>query len=421
MTTYRKFIIVSLCYFAEGLPFGIIKDYLPVYFRFNGMSVEQIGYLSALSLPYALKFLWAPAVDFLGTRRRWIASAQFFMAACVIMMLWLDPKHPDMWLWGTLAALAVLSATQDIAIDAYSIELLNLSEIGLANGIRLAAYRVALVVSGSLFVALGGRIGWDIVYIVSAAVLVVLGTISWRLPPVEVTRKAVSPASVVGPLRDILQSYGPTLSAWLAWLSVIEPVRDILRRPGLIQVAAFIVLYKAGDMAMGPMVRPFWVDWGLSTDDIGLAGTTGVVASVLGGLTGGIIITRFGIFHALWFLGLWQAGGNLLYAWVAAAPPSGAWGVYLAQAADSFFGGAGTAAFLAFLMSICKKEYSATQYALLSSLFQMPNVLLGVASGELVSELGYSAFFVLTFFMGLPALGLVFHARRWIRPNNGVH
>ncbi len=361
------------------------------------MTVEHIGYLSALGAPYALKFLWAPAVDFLGTRRRWIAAAQFLMAGFVMMMLWLDPKHPDMWLWGTMAALTVLSATQDIAIDAYSIELLNLSEIGLANGVRLAAYRVALVVSGSFFVTLGGRIGWEIVYIVSAVVFLLLGMISWHLPPVEVTRKAISFASVV------------------------EPLRDILRRPGLIQVAGFIVLYKAGDMAMGPMVRPFWVDWGLSTDDIGVAGTIGVVASVLGGLAGGIIITRFGIFHALWFLGLWQAGGNLLYAWVAAAPGSGPWGVYLAQAADSLFGGAGTAAFLAFLMSICKKEYSATQYALLSSFFQMPNVFLGVVSGELVSDLGYSLFFVLTFFMGLPALGLVFLARRWVRPNNGVH
>jgi MFS transporter, PAT family, beta-lactamase induction signal transducer AmpG len=393
VSTYNKLVIVAIIYFSEGFPNGIIKDTLPTYFRISGMPLEHIGYLSALSLPYALKFLWSPAVDFLGTRRGWIVSAQFLMAVLVLLLIPLDPAHPNFCLWVVMAALAIMSATQDIAIDAYSIEMLQLSEMGMANGVRLAAYKVAIVVAGSFLVALGGRIGWTTVYLGASAILLVLAFGSLRLPPLDVKRKAASLSSFV------------------------EPLRDILSRPGLVQVIAFILLYKAGDVAIAPMIRPFWVDWGFSTDTIGLAGTIGVASSVAGGLAGGMFISRWGIFHALWFLGFWQTAGNLLYAWVAASPGPWTWGVYCATGVDSFVGGAGTAAFLAFLMSICKKQYSATQYALLSSLFQMPAVLLGVCSGEFVAALGYAWFFVITFVMGLPGLGFVFHARRWIRTN----
>ncbi len=391
VTTNRKLLIVSLLYFAEGFPFGIIEQTLPVYLRIHGMSLVHVGVLSLLSLPYALKFLWAPAVDFLGKRRHWISAAQLLMAASILMLIPLDPSAPSTLLWICLASLAIFSATQDIAIDAYSIEMLKPSEMGLANGFRQAAYRVALVVAGGLFVALGGWVGWEFTYFAAAAVLLVCCVVSLKLPRVEVQRPKFS------------------------FASLIAPVSDFLKRPGVIQVAVFILLYKIGDMSMGPMVRPFWLERGLSTTEIGLiAGTFGIVASIGGGLAGGLFMARFGIFHGLWFLGLWQSVSNLTYAWVAMDPETGHWGIYAASIAESFCGGLGTSAFLAFLMSICRKEFSASQYAILSALFRITGIIAGAVSGWATKSVGYAPYFLLTFFLSIPAFLFIFHAERWI-------
>jgi PAT family beta-lactamase induction signal transducer AmpG len=391
----HKLVLVSLLYFAEGLPFGIIEQTLPVYFRIHGMSLEDIGLLSLVSLPYALKFIWAPAVDFIGNRRQWIWSAQFFMAACILALIPLDPSDPRFLLWISIASLAILSATQDIAIDAYTIELLKTSEMGIANGFRQAAYRGAMVLSGGVFVALGGWIGWKTTFGIAAAILVACGLISWRLPRVEVKRPHFSMSSLTA------------------------PVRDFLSRPGVIQVGLFILLYKLGDMAMGPMIRPFWLDKGLSTTEIGLiTGTLGVVASIAGGLAGGVFMVRFGIFHGLWFLGLWQSVSNLSYTWVAACADCGNWTVYAASVVESFCAGLGTSAFLAFLMSVCNKEYSATQYAILSALFRITGIVSGSLSGFATIGMGYAQYFTLTFLFSLPAFAFVFHAKAWI-PKQG--
>ncbi len=395
MRLEKKLIVISLAYFAEGFPFGLIDQTLPVYLRIHGMSLQDVGLLSFLSLPYALKLLWAPAVDSLGTRRNWIAAAQFFMAAAIMLFIPLDPANPDFLLWGCLAALSILSATQDIAIDAYSIELLQPSEMGIANGFRQAAYRVAMIVAGGLFVALGGWKGWGVTYLAAAAILALCGLISMNLPPVEVARPPFS-------MRTL-----------------IEPVRDFVLRPGVLSVAAFILLYKLGDMSMGPMVRPFWLAKGLSTTEIGLiTGSFGVVAGIAGGLAGGLFMVRFGIFHGLWFLGLWQSVSNLCYAWVAFSPSSGHWGIYLASIAESFCGGLGTAAFLAFLMSICRKEFSATQYAILSALFRVSGIIAGSLSGWATVSVGYGLYFAATFLLSLPAFLFIFQAGKWIPPEN---
>lgn len=395
---HKKLLIVSLLYFAEGFPFGIIEQTLPVYFRLHKMSLVDIGLLSVLSFPYALKFIWAPAIDFLGSRRKWISAAQFLMAASILVFIPLDPSQPSTLLWASIAALSIFSATQDIAIDAYSIEMLKPSEMGMANGFRQAAYRVALLVAGGLFVAAGGWIGWKLTFSLAAALLALCSLVSLRLPRVEVRRPSFS-----------LQS-------------LAEPVRDFLHRPWVVQVAVFILLYKLGDLSMGPMVRPFWIARGLTTTEIGLiTGSFGIVAAVAGGLAGGIFMSRFGIFHGLWFLGIWQAVSNLTYAWVAFSPETGKWGIYAASVAESFCGGLGTSAFLAFLMSICRKEFSATQYAVLSALFRITGILAGSLSGWATHSMGYDGYFALTFFLSLPAFVFLFHARTWIPgdPNGG--
>jgi PAT family beta-lactamase induction signal transducer AmpG len=276
-------------------------------------------------------------------------------------------------------------------VDAYSIELLNTSEMGIANGFRQAAYRAAMLLSGSFFIALGGRLGWDFTYFVAAGVLAVCAVVSLRLPDIEIQR--------------------PKLSLF----ALLEPARELLLRHKLAQVTAFILLYKLGDFALGPMVRPFWLDKGLTTDQIGLiTGTLGVIAAIAGGLTGGVFMARFGIFHGLWFLGLWQAVSNLSYLAVAYFPDSGPTAIYAASVAESFCGGLGTSAFLAYLMSICRKEYSATQYAVLSALFRVSGIIAGALSGAITGKIGYFQYFALSFFLSIPAFFFLIPAASWI-------
>lgn len=399
MSRTSKLVIVSALYFAEGFPYGLIEQTFPIYFRVHGMSLVYLGFLTLLTLPYALKFFWAPAVDFLSTRRRWIVAAQFLMAAILLLVMPLEPSEPSPLLWVLMGSLAVLSATQDIAVDAYTIELLLPSEMGIANGFRQAAYRMALVISGGFFVALGGWIGWRPTFICASGILLCCGIASLKLPPIDIKRPPISAANL------------------------LAPVKDLLSRKGLAPVLAFILLYKLGDLAMGPMVRPFWLAYGLSTTEIGLiTGSIGIVSSIVGGLAGGLFMSRFGIFHGLWFLGIWQAVSNLSYAWIAALPSGGNALIYAASAIESFCAGLGTAAFLAFLMVICRKEFSATQYALLSALFRATGIIAGSLSGIATNHIGYSLYFGLTFLLSLPAFVFLPRVRSWIPvDNNSVH
>ncbi|MFP3870615.1 MAG: MFS transporter [Syntrophobacteria bacterium] len=391
MKTRHKLSIVAVLYFAEGFPFGFIWDTLPVYFRIHSLPLQEIGLMSLLSLPWSIKFLWAPAVDRWPRYHYWIASAQVLMAVFFFMLVGLDPGSVSLSLWVCLLALAFLAATQDIAIDAYSIEILETRELGIANGVRVSTYRVALLVAGGLFVALGGWIGWNPTFMLAAATLGLCSLFSISLPRVP-------------PFGQKNQSR-----------VVIEPLRDLLNRPGVTQVLLFVFLYKLGDMAIGPMVRPFWVDRGLSTTEIGfITGSVGIIASISGALLGGTFTSRFGVFHGLWFLGLWQALSNLSYATVAKFPHTGHWGVYAASVTESFCGGLGTAAFLAFLMSICNKRWAATQYALLSALFGITRSVAGSLSGWAASTLGYDMYFAFTFLMAFPAYAFIFAIKSWV-------
>ena len=390
MSRNKKLILISLLYFAEGFPYGIIEKTLRAYFVGHDWSETSMGLFTLVLLPYALKFLWAPAVDFLGARRLWIAASQVLMAALLCLFIFLDPTNPGILLWTCIFLIATLSATQDIAIDAYSIELLETSEMGLANGFRIATYRVALVASGGLLVYISDLTGWHLVFFIAASVLGFCSIVSLRLPHIEIQRPPVS-------LRTL-----------------ITPITDILKRSGVLQVVLFILLYKLGDLAMGPMVISFWHKSGLSPKEFGLINSLGVGFTIAGGLGGGLFMARFGIFHGLWLLGLWQAGSNLAYAWVAAYPSAGNFGIYVASAIESLCAGLGTSAFVAFLMSICEKRFSATQYALLSGLYQVTGILAGSISGYLTEYMGFAQYFLFTFFLSLPALALVGYARKWI-------
>lgn len=388
MSTRRKLAWIALLYFAEGFPFGLVADNLPVYFRAHGVSLAAIGMLSVLGLPWSFKVLWAPLVDRFGSHRQWITGALVVMALATLAIPLADPAAPGAFLWAVLACLTVASATQDIAIDAYTIGLVNPGEEGVANGVRVSAYRAALIAGGGGLVVLAGRVGWTPLFWVAAAILAALAAAAWRTPPVPVARQ---PAAAWA-------------RAFLAWLA----------RPGAPFVLLFVLLYKLGDASMGPMVKPFWLDRGLSVEEIGFVSTTlGVAASIAGALAGGVATSRIGIFRALWALGALQALSNLGYA-AAAAAGAGRPAIYAASFVESFTGGLGTAAFLAFLMHVCEREQAATQYALLSALFGLTRSLAGAASGFAATGLGYPAYFALTFVLALPAYALLPWVRRWI-------
>ncbi len=405
MKTSGKLFWVAVLYFAEGFPFGVITDTLPVFFRTHGVRLADIGLLSLVGLPWTLKFLWAPAVDLWGHRRTWILGCQGLLVVGLLALLMLNPSQVTGVVWVILVSLAMLSATQDIAIDAFTIELLDEAEMGPANGLRVTTYRIALISAGGVLVALAGLIGWRAAFGAAAALMACAVLLSWWLPNPERTHVAVA-----GSLRG----------AAAIQREILAPLRQFFAYPGFVFVLGFVLLYKLGDMALGPMVRPFWVDRHFSMLQIGaVPGTLGVVTTILGALLGGSLTKRWGILRALWLLGLAQAASNLTYAAAAALPPSPAL-MYTASMVESFCGGLGTAPFLAFLMSICEKAHAATQYALLSALFGLTRVLAGMVSGWGAERFGYAAYFALTFFLAWPALLLLPWVRRWTAARDAV-
>ncbi|MFC1889259.1 MFS transporter [Thermodesulfobacteriota bacterium] len=398
MSTRTKLLWVSILYFAEGFPFGLVQDAIPVYMRFQGIGLSSIGLVSLAGLPWTLKFFWAPAVDLLGTRKTWIVGCQVLLSASLLFFVVMNPTQGGFFLW-LVMVLAVFSATQDIAVDAYTIEILEKEEMGPANGLRVTAYRIAMIAAGGLFVALAGWVGWGSAFGIASLLMAIYAVTSSRAP-------------ARGPE---FQSAGeiPATRESLA-MKVWTPLAELYRRPGFVPVMVFILLFKLGDMALAPMVRPFWVDRGFTPLEIGVVpGTLGVIFTIIGALLGGALTRRLGIFTALWILGLAQAGSNLFYAAAASLPPSTAL-MYTASAVESFCGGLGTAPFLAFLMSICDRRYAATQYALMTALFGLARSVSGACSGYATEHLGYAAYFLASFFMAFPAYCLLPRVRKWL-------
>ncbi len=384
----RKLGIVALLYFIQGSPPGILWEVLPVYFRIHGVSLKAIGGLHLLQLPYSLKVLWSPLVHRYGDRRQWVTGCMLMVAAGLALLPLTGPR-PNLALLVLLLLFTTASATQDIAIDSYTVGLVDPEEQGAANGIRASAYRVALVIVGGGFVALASIVPWTALFLGVAVLFVILAWAVGQVPRLEL------------PSEERRRWLAP----FLAWLGAWRAIPLIL----------FVLTYKLGEFAIGPMIKPFWVDQGRSLVEIGLFPTTlGILLSVLGALAGGAFISRFGVFHGIWALGLLQAVSNLGYALVAWAH-LGRFGLYGASIFESFSGGLGTAAFLTFLMNVCQQEQATVQYAFLSSLFSLTGRLAAAVSGLGAERFGYGPYFALTFLLALPAYAMLPWVTRWIR------
>jgi PAT family beta-lactamase induction signal transducer AmpG len=380
--------VIALVYVIEGYPMGVFRDVWPVYFRTHGVPLATIGALSGLSLAWSLKALWSPLVDRFGERRRWIAGPLLVMCAAGLAMAARGPE-PDALLWLAMIVFCAASATQDVAIDAYTIGLVDRGEEGPANGVRITAYRVALLAAGTGLLLLPARFSWPVALGVAALVPAAMAaTLAWA-PRIEV------------PLAARREFWAPL---W-RWLS----------RPGAPAVFAFVLLYRIGDIGMGPMVSPFWVDRGLSLDEIAFVkNALGVLATIAGAALGAWVVAVSGIGRALLVLGALALLSNLGYAVTAAYPGSGPWPVYAASAVESLCAGLASAGFLSYLMRICEKEHAAVQYALLTAVYALPGTFAAAVSGFLTEELGYAAFFALTGLLALPAFVFLPRARRWI-------
>jgi MFS transporter, PAT family, beta-lactamase induction signal transducer AmpG len=459
---------VGVLYFAQGFPFGIFYDVLPVYFRRMGVDLREIGFLSLLGLAWTIKFLWAPAIDYYRHHRRWMLAVDLGMGALLLVIAAESGFSPTVQI--AIALFALLSATNDIAIDGYTVELLDRSTLGVANGLRNGMYRVGILVAGTILMA-SAYITWPMAYTLAAVLIAVLGLICLAAPrerPQTVTPQrfflarlllaAVALAAAGWALDTflmyVLTALLPGRVSLIKGLAIVgsvllpalvavlllrrAPVErgtpgapaaaplfgaliEMLKRPQIVPVMLFVLTYKLGDVALGPMIKPFWVDAGFTDLEIGaISVNIGLGLSILGGLVGGWIVDRVGIFRALWILGLFQALANLGYFWAASVIPltggdtlsaSHRVLIYFASANESFSLGLGSAAFLAFLMSIVNQKFAAAEYALLSSLFALTRHLAGFASGFGAQELGYAPYFLLTFFLHFPAYLLL----PWVR------
>ncbi len=391
-----KFFVVFVLYFAEGVPFGFVYTTLSYYLRSRGVPLEQIGILSLLGLAWSLKVLWSPLADRFGSRAAWLVPAQVLVVASMLGLAYVANAPVTLAFWVLVGVLCLASATQDLAVDAYTIDLLDTDELGMANGIRIGAYRVGLIAAGGGVLILSDLVGWSPTFVGVAIIMAALALTVVAFSPFHLARPEVA--------RSTPGSRG------LAQIK--ESAKGLMRHPHMGAIIVFILAYKAGDAFLGAMVSPFWRDMGFSGTQFGVASiTVGKLPAILGGFLGGILTARWGISRALWVLGIFQACSILGY-WAAALP--GAWGgtIYLATLGDNLAGQMGSAAFMAFLMCLCDKRFSASHYAFLSMLFGLSGRLCGYVGGWAAAYLGYATFFFMSFLIAWPAFALL----PWVLP-----
>jgi MFS transporter, PAT family, beta-lactamase induction signal transducer AmpG len=396
LSTRLKMLVVFVLYFAEGVPFGFVYTTLSYYLRSRGVPLEQIGILSLLGLAWSLKVLWSPLADRFGSRAAWLLPAQVGVILSMLGLARLANAPISLAFWVLVGVLCLASATQDLAVDAYTIDLLETPELGVANGIRIGAYRVGLIAAGGGVLILSDLLGWSSTFVGVAVIMAALAVTVLVCRPFHLARPEIA----------------RTQAGQSGFSQLKESVQGLASIPNMGIIVIFILTYKAGDALMGAMVSAFWRDLGFSATQFGVASiTAGKVPAILGGLLGGVLTARWGISRALWVLGIFQALSILGY-WLAALPGAWHYTIYLATLGDNLAGQMGSAAFMAFLMSLCDKRFSASHYAFLSMLFGLSGRLCGYLGSWLAASFGYAPFFFISFLAAWPAFALL----PWVLP-----
>lgn len=409
----RRILLCVVTGFSSGLPLFVLISLMTAWLREGGVDLKAIGLLALVQFPYIWKFVWAPLCDRyglgIGRRRTWMLFSQLALIAAIPLFGWLTP-HTDLTLISGLAVLvAFFSATQDIAIDAYRRELLKDEEMGLGNVVHVNAYKIAGLIPGSLSLILADHLSWPVVYAITAVFMLpgLIMTLMVKEPPASVRAPAT--------LRQ----------------AIVEPFHEFISRKGLLSalaVLAFIFFYKLGDSMATALATPFYLDLGYSKTEIGMiAKNAGLWPNVIGGILGGIWMIRLGVNRALWVFGVLQALVILGFAWLATAGHTLP-GLAAVIGAEAFGVGLGTAAFVAFTANTTNPAYTATQFALFTSLAATPRTVANAFTGFLVEggdiriggvpllhigALGWEKFFYVCFAAALPGMLLLFKVAPW--------
>ena len=386
-----RLLSVVLMSFVSGLPLGLVWLAIPAWMAREGVDIKVIGLFTLAQAPWSFKLVWSPWMDRytpprFGRKRGWILLGQVALFALTLWLAGVSDRPDAVWVIGALTlAIAFASATQDIAIDAYAVEVLRRDEQGIATGSRTAFYRAAMLVAGGASITLAASTSWAFVNLMLALVY---------LPFMVVTALAPEPDVLPPPPRSMREA------VWGPFVGLLGQHRSL-------EILGFVVLYKLGDNLTQSLTGPFLVQTGFGDVDVGIARTTiGQAAAIFGVLLGGVLTDRIGLGRALWIFGFLQLVSNLGYAVVAQVGVNRPV-MYAAQAFEHVSSGLGSGAFGVLLLRLTQKRFSATQYALLSSLFTLPRVLAGPVTGVLADAMGWRDFFILTVVFGVPGLLLL--------------
>ncbi|OCG48034.1 AmpG family muropeptide MFS transporter [Gilliamella sp. Choc5-1] len=401
-----KMMICIFTGFASGLPFYLLLQLLPAWLESDGINIKTIGIFSLTQIPYIFKFIWSPFMDGfslfnLGRRRGWMLGSQIVLIFSIAILGFFSPSL-NIWLIATICfIIALFSATQDIALDAFRRELLLDKELGLGNSIHTNAYRIAGLVPGSLSLILSNSLPWNSVFIITAL---------FMLPAIIMTLLVKEPISQTSKKHDFEDV-------------IIKPFSEFITRNGpktAILILTFIFLYKLGDSMATSLATPFYLQMGYSRPDIGwIAKNASLWPSVFGALMGGILMIKIGINRALWSFGVVQVISILGFIWLSIEGPFNTIGIFqktllaIVIGIESLGVGLGSAAFVAFIAKTTNPLYTATQFALFTSIASVPRTLINASTGFMVEHLGWTNFFWLCFILAFPGMLLLLKVAPW--------
>ncbi len=393
--SYRMIVMVILG-FASGLPLPLTSGTLQAWLTTAGVDIKMIGIFSIVGLPYTLKFLWSPFMDrfvppFLGRRRGWIVCTQVALLAGIAVMALMSPQSMPFALGIIALCVAFFSASQDIVVDAYRTDVLPAHERGTGVAVFIFGYRIAFLVAGALALMMADRVGWQKTYIFMACLMILgmLGSFAGREPDGKIVPPKNMGEAVWGPLKDFFS------------------------RKSAVVLLLFIILYKLGDAYAGALTTAFLirgVHFTLSELAI-INKLIGIVATIVGALFGGTLMVKMGLFRSLWWFGILQTLSNFSFMVLAVIGKSYTAAI-VAVAFENVTGGMGSTAFVAFVMALCNKRFTATQFALLSSLAVLGRVVISPTSGYIVTYVGWAVFFLFTVIAALPGLALLLYLKK---------
>ena len=394
----RRFLVLLALGFSAGVPLPLVAGgVLRQWFTESGLSLTDIGLTALIGLAYSLKFLWSPALDTvappflsrLGQRRGWLLLIQPFLLLAILATGFSNPATGPLGTAMLAALVAFLSASQDIVVDAHRIEILEERDQGYGLACYVWGYRLALLASGGGTLLLVTALGWGGAYAYAAALMLV------GIAAALASREAPRPATAPLPWGERLR------------LSVVQPFANFMGRPHWIAVLLFVALFKLGEALAGIMTTPFYRSLGFSREEVAAVGTVfGLFATLGGALAGGYVVARLGTARALVLTGLGQMLSNLMYVALAGAGHDLPM-LWLQVGIENFTDGLADAAFVTYLSGLTSRAFTATQYALLSSLAAVPLRTLGASSGALAESLGWTGFFLMTTAAALPAMGIM--------------